>query len=631
MDFLSQPSVFPRRQLVKASAQVRAALRQLYKTGDPASLAAVLLNKQPVEETVEVEVEEQDTVDLNMKPMEEMIEVDIDTNIFEAFGKECGQFGGLQEETLPIVEENFHIPDNLESLPVFKDPASFLEYSLQEPTVLEYSDIYTPVGDSSAYSSKDSHINYFNTVGEVDFKLESEVEDKSWHTGNLEEPSVQCDICNYKPNKASKKTIRVHKEAIHYGVKHSCPHCEKTWTTRSNLLKHVATVHSGRSLNCAECSFSSSSREQLKYHNERAHLKTQYSCKVENCGYIARAAANLNLHHLSNHEEKKFYCLICFERFAAIIFLKPHIRQNHSGLFCDTCLYQPKTEADLVDHNTAKHGGVFYPCEKCQRACRSRLHLQWHLHAAHNKRIEKRITSRQDKTKAYVELCVCDLCGYRPKVPSLFAIKIHKEAVHDGVRYNCPQCKHPCTTRSNLNRHMEKSHGKQKQHPCDSCSYAAVNEIQLKQHMDEVHLGIFLDPTDLVIHENESNKRMCKEKPHQSCNESYGTACNFVCKTKSVLAKHYKNVHENSKFFCAECNFKTNIRVEIESHIVEHMKTSKVPETQDIGDETVNAVDSLACYAADQVYWRLLSVRMYNSPPRCRVPTVERCLEDAVT
>ena len=68
-----------------------------------------------------------------------------------------------------------------------------------------------------------------------------------------------------------------------------------------------------------------------------------------------------------------------------------------------------------------------------------------------------------------------------------------------------------------------------------------------------------------------------------------------------MLAKHYKNVHENSKFFCAECNFKTNIGAEIESHIVEHQKKSEVPNNPDIGDETVSAVDSLACYAADQV------------------------------
>ena len=72
-----------------------------------------------------------------------------------------------------------------------------------------------------------------------------------------------------------------------------------------------------------------------------------------------------------------------------------------------------------------------------------------------------------------------------------------------------------------------------------------------------------------------------------------------------MLTKHYKNAHEISKYICTECNFKTNIRVEIESHIVEHerqVETSETANNADFGDETVNAVDSLACYAADQVY-----------------------------
>ena len=72
-----------------------------------------------------------------------------------------------------------------------------------------------------------------------------------------------------------------------------------------------------------------------------------------------------------------------------------------------------------------------------------------------------------------------------------------------------------------------------------------------------------------------------------------------------MLAKHYKKAHEISKYICAECNFKTNINVEIESHILEHerqMQTIEAANNPDVGDETVNAVDSLACYAADQVY-----------------------------
>ena len=516
-----------------------------------------------------------------------MEEVNIQEDALEVGGEKDQ---GHQENFLPLF---FEINQN-PAYPEYKDLGKKSQFDLSSTSNISE--------DSYTHTNMETQLDYFNTTGQYSEgapKLESEVfidfsDNKSWQGDFLEEPSVQCDLCNYKPNKPSKKTIRVHKEAIHLGVKHSCPHCEKTWTTRSNLLKHVANAHSGRSLSCAECSFTTSSRDQLKSHNERIHVKTEHICKIESCGYIARSSANLNLHHLSSHVEKKFYCLVCFERFATLVFLKPHIRQHHDGLFCDTCYYQPKTETDLIEHNAAKHGGVFYPCEKCHRPCRSKLHLQWHIQAAHSKR---NIPNRQEKNISFV----CDLCGYKPKVASLFALKVHKEAVHEGIRYNCPHCQHPCTTRSNLKRHIETKHDKQRQYSCDNCSYTAQNELHLKQHKDEVHLGIFLDPTQLIIHETDGKKRTQKNRRLTSCNKSFGTACNFVCKSKGILAEHYKTTHENPAQFCVQCGFRTDSQIEMDNHKLEHELKKKNMETLDPGDETVSAVDSLVTYAVEQV------------------------------
>ena len=58
-----------------------------------------------------------------------------------------------------------------------------------------------------------------------------------------EEPSIKCDLCEYQPNKPSKKNIRVHKESVHFGIKYPCPHCGTYSTTKSNMLKHVRIYH----------------------------------------------------------------------------------------------------------------------------------------------------------------------------------------------------------------------------------------------------------------------------------------------------------------------------------------------------------------------------------------------------
>merc|ERR1712204_141565 len=58
------------------------------------------------------------------------------------------------------------------------------------------------------------------------------------------EPLQKCDLCDYVPKIPNINSIRVHREAQHLGVGHDCPHCAKTWTTRSNMQKHVVEAHS---------------------------------------------------------------------------------------------------------------------------------------------------------------------------------------------------------------------------------------------------------------------------------------------------------------------------------------------------------------------------------------------------
>ena len=145
------------------------------------------------------------------------------------------------------------------------------------------------------------------------------------------------------------------------------------------------------------------------------------------------------------------------------------------------------------------------------------------------------------------------------------------------------------------------THDKQRQYSCDQCSYTAQNELQLKQHKDEVHLGICLDPTQLIIHETDGKKRTQKNRRLTSCNKSFCTACNFVCKSKGILAEHYKNTHENPAHFCVQCGFRTDSQIEMDAHKLEHELKKKNMESLDPGDETVSAVDSLVTYAVEQV------------------------------
>ena len=97
-----------------------------------------------------------------------------------------------------------------------------------------------------------------------------------------------------------------------------CNYCDRIFTNRSNMLKHVAETHEGRQLNCNQCSYNTSSKDKLTYHKTNEHPLVMYKCKVETCQYTFPTAKKLSLHQLEVHEEKKLHCQDCNQKFAIL-------------------------------------------------------------------------------------------------------------------------------------------------------------------------------------------------------------------------------------------------------------------------------------------------------------------------
>ena len=251
-----------------------------------------------------------------------------------------------------------------------------------------------------------------------------------------DDPSDKCDLCEYAPNKPSRKTIRVHKDAVHLGVKYPCGQCNFVSTTRSNLLKHVDMKHSGKKYQCKECSFITHSKQNHQHHTRSKHADQQIKCTVNNCTYSNGIEECVAEHKMREHDKKIFHCLVCFRKFSYLTFLMDHIKFSHSGLFCDTCFFQPQSNDDLKRHNIELHGGAFYPCRQCDTTCLSQLNLRWHMidnrnflnieqkkgtkNPTSSKRTKKKISEQKHKLE------ICDICGYKPSKISPFAMRVHK-------------------------------------------------------------------------------------------------------------------------------------------------------------------------------------------------------------
>ena len=51
---------------------------------------------------------------------------------------------------------------------------------------------------------------------------------------------------------------------------------------------------------------------------------------------------------------------------------------------------------------------------------------------------------------------LCEICNKEFKTKQ--SLKVHTQAIHEGIKYNCEFCPHSATTQSNLKVHVQKKH-----------------------------------------------------------------------------------------------------------------------------------------------------------------------------
>ncbi|XP_063380553.1 zinc finger protein 157-like isoform X2 [Cydia fagiglandana] len=140
------------------------------------------------------------------------------------------------------------------------------------------------------------------------------------HTNNYEY-AHECPVCQKKFSR--KPFVARHIRQVHEKErKHQCELCPKAFFTNSALQEHLGTHTTERLYECNECGLSLKTKETL-----RAHLAVHsgvrgYQC--ERCNKSFRTAGNLNVHMVTHTKEKPYECRYCGVRFG-----RAHHRSRH--------------------------------------------------------------------------------------------------------------------------------------------------------------------------------------------------------------------------------------------------------------------------------------------------------------
>lgn len=143
--------------------------------------------------------------------------------------------------------------------------------------------------------------------------------------------------------------------------RHSCPQCDRAFTERSNLTKHLTAVHLRlRPHVCGTCNAAFAARCNLFKHRTAVHDRARpHTCTT--CGAAFAERNKRDKHAATVHGgERRHCCDRCPARFGQASDLRRHTRVVHDGeraWACTDCGRRFGRKATLAYHQRVVHGG----------------------------------------------------------------------------------------------------------------------------------------------------------------------------------------------------------------------------------------------------------------------------------
>ena len=177
----------------------------------------------------------------------------------------------------------------------------------------------------------------------------------------------------------------------------------------------------------------------MRYHNgERSH-----QCPL--CSKIFTQATHLLTHkravHLPEKERKTFVCVICTKILKSKQVLDTHnvVHSDQRAFKCELCPKSFKLEQHFKIHFLSQHttSDEEFKCKLCSKVLPQARNLSKHIREVHES----------------ANMHQCNICDYSAARKS--TIRIHTDALHNNLKFTCPNCSKKVAFKSSLTDHLK--------------------------------------------------------------------------------------------------------------------------------------------------------------------------------
>ncbi|XP_024294015.1 zinc finger protein 366 [Oncorhynchus tshawytscha] len=271
-----------------------------------------------------------------------------------------------------------------------------------------------------------------------------------------------------------------------------CRTCEKSYTSKYNLVTHILG-HSG--IKPHSCHLCGNRFKQLSHLH--THLLTHQGTRPHKCQVCHKAftqTSHLKRHMMQHSDVKPYSCGVCGRGFAYPSELRAHELKHEKGQenVCVECGLDFPTLAQLKRHLMAHRGPTLYRCSECQKSFQYPSQLQNHM-------------MKHKDIRPYI----CSECGmefiqshhlkqhtlthkyYMVKPGQRAALlknlepskQTNETLERDGVKeHKCRICGREFTLLANMKRHVL-IHTNIRSYQCHLCFKSFVQKQTLKAHM----------------------------------------------------------------------------------------------------------------------------------------------------
>lgn len=404
---------------------------------------------------------------------------------------------------------------------------------------------------------------------------------------------MKCDQCAYTT--VYKNCLKLHVLSHATSKPFSCTICEYTtkYPTalhRHNIIKHQSELpaepKSPTVYKCEQCEYSTFYKWNLNAH-KRKHLEKQYKCAVPDCDYETAYRHNLAKHSKKHNEMVFFKCDKCpfltrFEGHITRHLAKIHNEVTENMNKCDLCDFATKIKWRLNLHKQRSRQENVLKCPFCDfetyYMCENKKHKVSHYKHIYSKKSNRSLETPQDDScdheRSYDMEKDCEIDESAPKYtldPDCLdwnSIQVLESDDKDKP-FQCHMCNYTARFKASVQRHFQRHHTGDQNRPykCVNCDFSTKTKDQIALHNKR-------SKSELPMHCGTcqfSTKFKCQFVMHQKCHyENKCPKCDYTCKHKYELQKHFTMIHLGNGIKCQYCEYRASRKDSLLCHETIH-------------------------------------------------------------